>query len=58
MIWLAIKLLIKLKKPCQNSSETVTNKTENFEHDRETATERHISSERRELIIDALTLIL
>ena len=38
MIWLAVKLLITLqvsKALPQNSSETVTNETENIEYDKE-----------------------
>ena len=40
-----------------NSSETVTNETENVEQDKEIPKERYISSEKRQKIIDDLRVI-
>ena len=40
-----------------NSSDTVTNKAKNIEHDKEIPTERYISPEKRQKIIDDLRLM-
>ena len=55
MIWLAMKLLIKLqnfqKSSLQNNSETVTS-----EHDKEIPKERYVSKEEGRELVDELKL--
>ena len=55
MIWLAIKLLIKLQES-QKLHHRIT-QMENAKHDREIHRERDMSSEQRHKVIDDVRLI-
>ena len=59
VIWLVIKLQVTIvsRSSQLNSSEKVTNETENIGLDTEIPTERYISQEKRQKIIDNLRLI-
>ena len=60
MVWLAIRLLIKLqvsKNSLKNSSETVESEIQNTGFDREKPKEKYISTEKRQQNIDDLKLI-